>query len=74
VQLCRDGACLWIASLAGLRGATWRSGDCVGLCRSEEHSLAEIVNVCGLLAWQALGVWAQLSRDHGTYGALPWLG
>jgi hypothetical protein len=39
-------ACLWIIGLAGLRGTV----------------PVEIVGACGLLAWQALGLWP--GRDH----------
>jgi hypothetical protein len=49
---------VWIAGLAGLRGADRWSGDRAGLCRPEGHSPVAIVNVCGFLAWQALGAWS----------------
>jgi hypothetical protein len=60
--LCRpEGAAQWNADcacldpgLSGLRGAGWQSGNRAGLCRPEGHGLAEIVNVCGSSAWQAL--------------------
>jgi hypothetical protein len=47
-QLSRDHVCLWIPSLAGLRGA--------GLCRPEVCGPLEIMNVCGSPAWEALRV------------------
>jgi hypothetical protein len=47
---------------AGLRGTTWWSGDHAGQCRPEGHGPVEIVNVCGSLVCQALGVW--LGGDH----------
>jgi hypothetical protein len=72
----RDPDCLWITSLAGLKGAlsgvkilqdgaglqgaAWQSRDhSVPVDHQLNipwgHSLAEIVNACGLLSWQALG-------------------
>jgi hypothetical protein len=47
--------CLWIAGLAGLKGAAWWSRDRAGLFRPEGLSPEEIVNACGSPALQALG-------------------
>jgi hypothetical protein len=64
-----DCECLWITSLAGLRGMVRQRGDHVGLCRPEGHSPVEwrLCSACGLLACQALGAWS--GRDPaGLWG------
>jgi hypothetical protein len=60
----RDHECLWITGLAILRGSAWERGDNAGLCKPSRcgPSGAEIMNACGLPAWQALE--AQPSEDH----------
>jgi hypothetical protein len=47
----RDGVCVCIAGLAGLRAAGQQSGDLAGLCRPERHSPVEIVQVWGVRVW-----------------------
>jgi hypothetical protein len=42
-----------ISGMAGHEGVAWQSRDCAGLCRPGGHGLAEIVNVCGSLAFRA---------------------
>jgi hypothetical protein len=54
--------CVWITSLASLKGRAWWSGDRAGLCKSEGCGLVEIMNFCGSPAWQVLG--AQTVGDH----------
>jgi hypothetical protein len=59
VQQSRDRECLWITSLAGIRGtARQRSCRLVQACGAQP---SRDLNACVLPAWQALG--AQYDRD-----------